>query len=1188
MNYKITIIEKNNVFQSFFMSRTIRFLFLAIFIFFNLNTLIAQDRKDYGLLWEIKHKDSNKKSYLFGTIHVKDNRAFQFSDSVIPAIKNSEMFALEINPDSVYTDFGRNYVSKESENVFKKILSKEDYERLKVRFQKVNKTDLDSFPISHPQLIESMLTKEQNKPDDRRTFLDAYLYGIAFNNNKEITGLEKIEDQIPLQKDLDEKDLKKSILNILDSSGPDLNKQLEELILIYYDGNIDNILNYVDSFGPADKIMVSRNNVMVNSLDKIMQNKTVFAAVGTAHLPGKNGMLELLTKKGYTVRKMGASFNDEEQQFAIKPNTDRWQINTDESLGYSVLTPTKPIPLKIGDNYEMLTSTDLIFGGTFHYMVLDLRNQNLKEGFDFEENIIKGQLKDSTYSVLKRKTFLIDSVPFTEVFIQKEKSVSRMQFTLVNKIIYTFFSESSLEEVTSPYADAFFNSIKIITPKVEPSVWRNKTDSIGAYSIRIPEAELDRSYEAPNPNGSEESPYVLNIFSSEDKAKNTIYLFRYNDQPVGYYLNQKDDYYIYFEDFFKERGTPIGEPKNITMDGAEGKEYELLFSDKYHTIAKLFLRGNRTYLLMAQTFNESEKIAEDDEFFSSFKLLPYADASFDTIVNIDEYYSFKAPSEKVVIEAESVGGLSEYGYIKNYSSLDLKTSGTYLVQQSKLKPYVRKKSLQAFYDDYIEVLTDYNDSLTSNIPTTMAGKPAREIRMQNSDTDVKQRMKLLLDDDTIVLFLTYLGDEEINEPRVDEFFNSFEIKKKSNKFDLTDSKADLIFKDLKSKDSTKFIAAKGALSYYDFDASEYKILKKNLNKRYADDTLTYGVKYYIINALTSLEKPETLKTLTDFYKKEKNSYNGSLEALEQILMLKNSEAAATYFDLLENHKPERISDNPYEVLSTLSDTIPLFIANDARFSKLADIDDYRDQLSEIYVYNISGDSLNGDKMPLFKNKLISHLYKDSQLYIDTIARKNNDYLTYSLISSYIKLSKDIGGKNPEVSKTLKLLSENIKKDGWLRAEALITSVKLDIEIDPKIWNEALEDLYSRFELMEGLVDAEKTEMIPEEYLQPKEFAKLSLYNTAGEEYDEYPSAFNFLGETIVDDKCYYTFTYSFGEDKREDEQFLGVVEETAIDFSNFKLANVYLDWESVEENWQTQATKIIKEATNSEDSIIEE
>lgn len=1167
------------------MNITTRVLFLSLLAFFSFNILTAQDRKNYDLLWEIKHKDSNKKSYLFGTLHVKDSRAFKFSDSVIPAIKNSEMFALEINPDSVYTDFDENYYSKNSENIFKRILSKEDYQRLKDRFYEANKTDLDSFPTLHPQLIESMLTKEKSKPDDRRTFLDAYLYGIAYNNKKEITGLEKIQDQIPIAENLNDKDVKKSILSLLDSSTEELHEQLEEIIQLYYDGDIDKILGYVNNNDPADKIMVSRNNVMANSLEKIMQNKTVFAAVGTAHLPGKNGVLELLKKKGYSVRKVEATFNQDDEPYQIIPNTDRWYMNNNESLGYNVLTPTKPISLDIIAKYKTLSSTDLIFGGTFAYMAMDLRNESLKEEFDFIQSILNGQLKETTDSIISKKTFQKDSIQFTEALIQKENSVSRMQLAFANKIVYVFFSESSLEEITSPYADAFFNSIKVFTPKVEPSVWQTKIDTLGAYSIRVPEAENDRTQEKANPNGEEKSPFILNIFSAEDKAENTVYVFRYNDQPLGYYLKQREDYYSYFEKFFKDRGTLLREPENITMDGAEGKKYEVLFGDKYHTIAKVLLRGNRMYLLMAQKSVEDEKISEEDEFLSSFKFIPYANASFDTIVKIDKKYSFKAPSTKIIYEEEPYDPSSEYSYLKNYSSLDPKTGGTYLVQNIKPKPYFRKKSLQAFYDDYIEILTEYNDTVISNIPTTLAGKPAREIIMQNPDTHVKQRMKLLLDDDIITLLLTYLGEEEINEPQVDEFFNSFEIKKNSNKFDLTASKADLIFKNLKSKDSIKFAEARGALNYYVFDASEYETIAKNLKKNFQDDSIYYGAKYYIISEMINLENPETLKTLTDYYKDKKTSNKARLAILERILDMKNAETPATYFELLENHQPERTVGNSYNILYSLADTIPLFITNDARFAKLADTGVYRDKIASFYKDNVLEDSIYNGKMPLLKNVLIKNMYKDAEAYIDTIARQNSSYINYSLISSYVTIAKESDGKNPEINKTLQLLIDKLDKDEWLRIQVLIACVDLDIEIDPKTLKEAFEDMYSRFELMESLVDSEKTDMIPEEYLKPQEFAKLSLYNTAGEEYEEYPTFFNFLGETTVDDKTYYAFTFSYTEE--EDEKYLGLAEQTAVNFSDFKMANAYVDWELVEEDWQTQAANIIKDATNPDDSVIE-
>lgn len=1176
------------------MSSTFRTLFISLILLFTLNPIFSQDRKNYELLWEIKHKTGNKKSYLFGTLHLKDARAFKFSDSVIPAIKKSEMFALEIHPDSAVSGFSESYFNTKRENVYKKILSKEEYQKLKNRFYEINKIDLDSFPMKHPSIIESMLTFQKEKVDDRRTFLDAYLYGIAFNNKKIITGLEKVEDQIPLLENISEMKLRESILSILDNAGDKKNNEFDKITELYYEGDLEKIWNYISDSQANDSIMTKRNNVMFNSLDEIMKTHSIFAAVGAAHLPGENGLITLLRENGYQVNKVDATFNDYEQQYEIAPDLDRWVMDRNDFLGYSVLTPSKAVPVEITETINAMTSTDLIYGGTFVYMVADLRNQILKEGYDFVENIINTQTQKDTDSIISRNTFVKDGVDFTEVLIKKAEIYTRLQVVFKDKIIYTFMTENTLEEITSVYANAFFDSVELFAPKIEASVWQNHTDRMGAYSVEVPGKIHDRSQTSDNPNGDKDSPYIINIFSAEDKANKAVYLLRYNDQPVGYYLDEKESYFDYFDNYFKENGTFLKEPQDIMIDGNEGKKYELLFSDKFHTVAKLILRGNRTYLLMAQKYNEDDKISEDDLFFNSFKFLPYAEASFDTIINIQDKYSFKAPSKTVIVKEEIQDEYSEYSYVKNYSSLDPTTSGTYLVQHIKLKPYYRKKSLQQFYDDYAELLTEYDDTIVSNVNITMGGKPARAIRMNNQNTHVKQRMKLLLDDDSILLFLTYLGDEEIDKPRVDRFFNSLGIKKSSNNFDLTASKADLIFKNLKSKDSIKFAEGKGALNYYEFDASEYKLLEKNLKREFKDDSIYYGTKYYIIGALTDLEKPETLKTFTDFYKNKKSSHHARMEILEQMLRLKNKNAETTYFDLLENHKLERKDVNGYDIMTTLSDTLSLFVNHDAQLAKLTDINDYRDGIASIYAYNISNDSVYGNKMPLLKNKLLSYMYQDVTTYLDTIARKNNHHINEGLMYSYIEFSKEFENKPEEVVKTLKLMSEQFKDSKWLQAQALMAATKLNVEIEPQTLNEAFEDMYVRFELMESLVKTDNSKSIPKVYLEPQEFAKLSLYNNVGDDYDGYPNIFDYLGEVTVGEKNYFVFTFSYGEISEEDteeadgtEKYVGIVEKTPINFSEFEMAKSFTDWETVEEDWKAQATKTINDKVKSENSETE-
>ena len=174
------------------------------------------------------------------------------------------------------------------------------------------------------------------------------------------------------------------------------------------------------------------------------------------------------------------------------------------------------------------------------------------------------------------------------------------------------------------------------------------------------------------------------------------------------------------------------------------------------------------------------------------------------------------------------------------------------------------------------------------------------------------------------------------------------------------------------------------------------------------------------------------------------------------------------------------------------------------------------------------------------------------------------------------------------------MSEQFKDSKWLQAQALMAATKLNVEIEPQTLNEAFEDMYVRFELMESLIKAENSKSIPKVYLEPKEFAKLSLYNNVGDDYDGYPNIFDYLGEVTVGEKNYFVFTFSYGEISEEDteetdgtEKYVGIVEKTPINFSEFEMAKSFTDWEIVEEDWKAQATKTINDKVKSENSETE-
>ena len=50
-----------------------------------------------------------------------------------------------------------------------------------------------------------------------------------------------------------------------------------------------------------EKLFTSRNKNWAEQLNTIMPQKSVLVVVGSGHLPGDDGLLDLLKRKGYTV-----------------------------------------------------------------------------------------------------------------------------------------------------------------------------------------------------------------------------------------------------------------------------------------------------------------------------------------------------------------------------------------------------------------------------------------------------------------------------------------------------------------------------------------------------------------------------------------------------------------------------------------------------------------------------------------------------------------------------------------------------------------------------------------------------------------------------------------------------------------------------------------------------------------------
>src|SRR5215831_18422914 len=169
--------------------------------FFHLQTF-SQSQSNNSLLWRISGNGLSKPSYLFGTMHVYDKKAFNFKDSLYIFLQQAEGFALEFNPDSANAimDAYFNGSLKTSDKPSSKFyppkfdtahmqtISKKS--RGKKTFVSDEKKDMvDEF-------VTRLVADDKKQENSMNTFMDAYLYKMAKQGEKKMFGLEEMSAQI--------------------------------------------------------------------------------------------------------------------------------------------------------------------------------------------------------------------------------------------------------------------------------------------------------------------------------------------------------------------------------------------------------------------------------------------------------------------------------------------------------------------------------------------------------------------------------------------------------------------------------------------------------------------------------------------------------------------------------------------------------------------------------------------------------------------------------------------------------------------------------------------------------------------------------------------------------------------------------------------------------------------------------
>lgn len=258
-----------------------------------------------GLLWKIE-RDGAQPSHVFGTMHSEDERVLNLPAPVKSAFDASASYtmevvldmnsALEMSQAMMFMD-GRNLKTLLGPALFAKVAP----------LMAARGIPEMALPALKPWAVFLTLSMP---PPKTGVFLDALLHQRAEEQKKKVHGLETVAEQLGVFEKMSIEDQVSMVADSVKYHG-ELEKAIEELLVVYLardlkglqDVNAKYMMMNDKQLGDRimDALIDTRNRRMVERMEARLKEGKAFIAVGAMHLPGDEGVLNLLTQRGYRV-----------------------------------------------------------------------------------------------------------------------------------------------------------------------------------------------------------------------------------------------------------------------------------------------------------------------------------------------------------------------------------------------------------------------------------------------------------------------------------------------------------------------------------------------------------------------------------------------------------------------------------------------------------------------------------------------------------------------------------------------------------------------------------------------------------------------------------------------------------------------------------------------------------------------
>jgi uncharacterized protein YbaP (TraB family) len=258
---------------------------------------------DKGLLWKIEHAGLQP-SYLFGTIHSEDSRVLAVPPAVQAAFDEARVYVMEARIDeSAMASMSARMMFSDGHSL-KGVLDSRTYAETVAALANYGLPEL-ALASMKPWAVA--MTLSMPKPQTG-LFLDLALMQNAAEQGKQIAGLETVDEQLEILDQLpmgDQVTMLKDALQQL----PELNGMFAQIHEAYLARDLARMMRLSEEQEMrgdrklTEKVMGrlvdSRNHRMAQRIEPFLKSGSAFIAIGALHLPGRDGVLNLLKQQGY-------------------------------------------------------------------------------------------------------------------------------------------------------------------------------------------------------------------------------------------------------------------------------------------------------------------------------------------------------------------------------------------------------------------------------------------------------------------------------------------------------------------------------------------------------------------------------------------------------------------------------------------------------------------------------------------------------------------------------------------------------------------------------------------------------------------------------------------------------------------------------------------------------------------------